>query len=86
MVINSYCGEALNLLPLKTCPYMVKPPFIFFPNPPFLKIFIWKYCPNEIQNKHTKKLTRESYFFKTVLHVFYKQHFYKQYSLRFDSK
>ena len=28
---------------------MVKPPF-----PPFLTIFIWKYYPNEIQDKHTK--------------------------------
>ena len=34
---------------------MAKAPFILFPNPPLLKIFIWKYCPNEIQDKHTKK-------------------------------
>ena len=46
---------------------------------------IWKYCPNEIQDKH-KKLVIESYFFKAALHVFYKRHFYKQYRLRFHSK
>ena len=32
-----------------------------------------------------KKLIRESYFFKTVLHVYYKQHFHEYYRLRFDS-
>ena len=83
MVIYSKSTEALNLPLLNATPYMVKAPFIFFPNPPILKIFIWKYCSNEIQDKH-KKLTKESYFIKAVLHVFYKLHFCKQYRLRFN--
>ena len=34
---------------------MIKVPFIYFPNLPRLKLFIWKYCSNDIQDKHTKK-------------------------------
>ena len=33
---------------------MVKTPFICFPNPPLLKMLIWKYSPNKIQDKITK--------------------------------
>ena len=76
MVINSKSAEACNHPLLKAIPYMVKAHFIFFPNPPLLKIFIWKYCPNEMQDKHKKKLTRESYFFKTTLHAFYNRRFF----------
>ena len=54
MVIYSKSMEALNLPLVKTTPYMIKAPFTFFPNPPLLKIFICKYCPNEVQDKHTK--------------------------------
>ena len=53
MVIYSKSAEALNLPPLNTTTYMVKALFIFLP---LLKIFIWKYCPNEIQDKHTKNV------------------------------
>ena len=35
---------------------MVKALFLFFPNSPLLKIFIWKYCPNEIQDKQTENV------------------------------
>ena len=59
MVIYSKSTEALNLPLLNATPYMVKAPFIFFPNPPILKIFIWKYCSNEIQDKHTKNSQRK---------------------------
>ena len=67
-------------------PFMVNPYLIFFPNLPLLRTFIGKYCANEMQDKHTKKLPRESYFFKLALHVFDKQPFYKQYRLVVDSK
>ena len=53
--IYSKSTKALNLSLLNTTTYMAKAPSILFPNPPLLKIFIWKYCPNEIQDKHTKK-------------------------------
>ena len=63
MVFNSKFAEALNHPLLKASPYMVKAPFIFFPNPPLppplLKKSIWKYGPNEIQDKHTKNLQEE---------------------------
>ena len=55
MVIYSKSTEALNLPVLNTTTYMVKVPFIFLPNLPRLNLFIWKYCSNEIQDKHTKK-------------------------------
>ena len=60
MVFNSKFAEALNHPLLKASSYMVKAPFIFFPNPPpLLKISIGKYGPNEIQDKHTKNLQEE---------------------------
>ena len=55
MVINSKSAEFLNHSLLKATPYMVKAPLMSFRNPPLLRIFIWKYCPNEIQDKRTKK-------------------------------
>ena len=48
MVINTQCGEVLNPPLLWTTPYMVKAPF----SPTFHNI--WKYCRNEIQDKHKK--------------------------------
>ena len=50
MVIYSKFTEPMNLPLLNTTPYMVEQLLYFFQTPHF----IWKYCPNEIQDKHTK--------------------------------
>ena len=45
-------------------PICITPLYIyFFPNRLLLATFTWKYRLNEIQDKHTKILTRERYFF-----------------------
>ena len=65
-------------------------PFLYFvqthppPTPTFENIYLEILSKLNTGQKH-KKLTRETYFFKTTLHVFYKQYFYKQYEMRFDS-
>ena len=39
------------------------PPLIFFPHHPFLATFFNEIAPNEIRDKNTNKLTRETYLF-----------------------
>ena len=59
------------------------------PSPPPPPPYFWKHLFGNLSKWNTgqkhKKLARGSYFFETTLHVYSKQHLYKQDKMRFDS-